>query len=111
MLNNTHAGCAGNHVRLTGQDSERGTFSHRHALIHDQKTGHKFIPLSHVFTGQAPRQFTISNSHLSEYGTLGFELGYSLENPNSLVLWEAQFGDFSNTAQVSDHSLCCFSLH
>ena len=85
---------------MTGQDSERGTFSHRHALVHDQKTGHKFIPLAHVFGGQQPRQFTISNSNLSEFGTLGFELGYSLENPNSLVLWEAQFGDFANGAQV-----------
>ena len=67
-------------------------------MVHDQKMGHKYIPLSHVFSGQAAGQFTISNSHLSEYGTLGFELGYALENPNSLVLWEAQFGDFANTA-------------
>eukprot|EP00878_Enallax_costatus_P004918 GHUV01005173.1.p1 GENE.GHUV01005173.1~~GHUV01005173.1.p1 ORF type:complete len:711 (+),score=203.05 GHUV01005173.1:2140-4272(+) len=90
----------GNHVRLSGQDVERGTFSHRHAVIHDQDTGHKYIPLAHVFPGQKPFQFTVTNSSLSEYGVLGFELGYSMENPNSLVLWEAQFGDFANTAQV-----------
>jgi len=90
----------GNHVRMSGQDVERGTFSHRHALIHDQTTGAKYVPLSHVYPGQKPHDFIVSNSSLSEYGVLGFELGYSMENPNSLVLWEAQFGDFSNTAQV-----------
>lgn len=90
----------GNHVRLSGQDVERGTFSHRHAVLHDQETGGKYIPLAHVFPGQKPFQFTCTNSSLSEYGVLGFELGYSMENPNSLVLWEAQFGDFANTAQV-----------
>lgn len=90
----------GNHVRLSGQDVERGTFSHRHAVLHDQNTGEKYIPLSHVFPGQRPGQFTVSNSSLSEFGVLGFELGYSMENPNSLVLWEAQFGDFANGAQV-----------
>jgi len=63
-------------------------------------TGGKYIPLAHVFPGQKPFQFTCTNSSLSEYGVLGFELGYSMENPNSLVLWEAQFGDFANTAQV-----------
>jgi hypothetical protein len=62
--------------------------------------GGKYIPLAHVFPGQKPFQFTCTNSSLSEYGVLGFELGYSMENPNSLVLWEAQFGDFANTAQV-----------
>jgi 2-oxoglutarate dehydrogenase E1 component len=90
----------GNHVRLSGQDVERGTFSHRHAVMHDQKTGDKYCPLGHVFKGQRPGQFTVSNSSLSEYGVLGFELGYSLENPNSLVMWEAQFGDFANGAQI-----------
>eukprot|EP00775_Hariotina_reticulata_P006514 gene6515-6741_t len=90
----------GNHVRLSGQDVERGTFSHRHAVLHDQNTGAKYIPLAHVFPGQKPFQFTVTNSSLSEYGVLGFELGYSMESPNSLVLWEAQFGDFANTAQV-----------
>ena len=63
--------------------------------------GAKYSPLSHVFPGQKPYQFTVTNSSLSEYGVLGFELGYSMENPNSLVLWEAQFGDFANTAQAS----------
>ncbi|XP_071724155.1 uncharacterized protein [Rutidosis leptorrhynchoides] len=90
----------GNHVRLSGQDVERGTFSHRHAVIHDQETGERYCPLDHVISNQNPEMFTVSNSSLSEFGVLGFELGYSMENPNSLVLWEAQFGDFSNGAQV-----------
>lgn len=90
----------GNHVRLSGQDVERGTFSHRHAVIHDQKTGDKYTPLNRVLPHQAKDMFSISNSSLSEFGVLGFELGYSMENPNSLVLWEAQFGDFANGAQV-----------
>lgn len=70
-----------------------------------QVTGESFTPLSHVFSGQKPGQFTVSNSSLSEFGILGFELGYALENPNSLVLWEAQFGDFANGAQVRLQSL------
>lgn len=93
----------GNHVRLSGQDVERGTFSHRHALIHDQISGERLVPLRNVYSGNLGRGqnfFTVSNSSLSEYGVLGFELGYSLEHPNSLILWEAQFGDFANTAQV-----------
>ena len=77
-------------MRLSGQDVERGTFSHRHAVVHDQKSGEKYTPLAHVFSGQKPGQFTVSNSSLSEFGILGFELGYSLENPNSLVLWEGE---------------------
>lgn len=89
---------------MSGQDVERGTFSHRHAVVHDQKTGERYFPLANVFDGQKPHQFTICNSSLAEFGVLGFELGYSMENPNSLVLWEAQFGDFANGAQVSsDH--------
>ena len=95
--------CAGNHVRMSGQDVERGTFSHRHAVVHDQKTGERYFPLANVFDGQKPHQFTICNSSLAEFGVLGFELGYSMENPNSLVLWEAQFGDFANGAQVRTH--------
>ncbi|CAM6090199.1 unnamed protein product [Calypogeia fissa] len=90
----------GNHVRLSGQDVERGTFSHRHSVLHDQKTGEHYCPLHHVVKDQQGDMFTVSNSSLSEFGVLGFELGYSMENPNSLVLWEAQFGDFANGAQV-----------
>ncbi|XP_078445546.1 uncharacterized protein LOC144714634 [Wolffia australiana] len=90
----------GNHVRLSGQDVERGTFSHRHSIIHDQATGEVYCPLDHVMINQDEEMFTVSNSSLSEFGVLGFELGYSMENPNSLVLWEAQFGDFANGAQV-----------
>nr|KYP75446.1 hypothetical protein KK1_008176 [Cajanus cajan] len=90
----------GNHVRLSGQDVERGTFSHRHAVVHDQTTGDIYCPLDHVIMNQNEEMFTVSNSSLSEFGVLGFELGYSMENPNSLVIWEAQFGDFANGAQV-----------
>ena len=102
--------CAGNHVRLSGQDVERGTFSHRHAVVHDQETGGHYTPLGHVFSGQKKRQFTVSNSPLNEFGVLGFELGYALENPNSLVLWEAQFGDFANGAQVPQQAPCLGGL-
>lgn len=95
----------GNHVRLTGQDVQRGTFSHRHALLTDQKTGAKYTPLCNLPTpppisSDFKPEFTIQNSILSEFGVLGFEMGYSLENPNTLCLWEAQFGDFVNGAQV-----------
>nr|AOE43333.1 oxoglutarate dehydrogenase [Rostrostelium ellipticum] len=93
----------GTHVRLSGQDVERGTFSHRHAVLHDQKTGATYAPLKNLATAfKKPdaAEFVVSNSSLSEFAILGFELGYSLENPNALVLWEAQFGDFSNGAQV-----------
>ncbi|RMG47668.1 MAG: 2-oxoglutarate dehydrogenase E1 component [Acidobacteria bacterium] len=85
-------------VRLTGQDSERGTFSHRHAVLHDQENGSTYMPLAHLAPDQAP--VVISNSPLSEVGVLGFEYGYSLDMPEALVIWEAQFGDFSNVAQV-----------
>jgi len=87
----------GFHVRLSGQDVERGTFSHRHAVLHDQATGARYRPLCAAGT---PGLFTISNSSLSEFGVLGFELGYALESPAQLVIWEAQFGDFANGAQV-----------
>ncbi|KAF5395166.1 Oxoglutarate dehydrogenase like [Paragonimus heterotremus] len=88
----------GYHVRLSGQDVERGTFSHRHAVLHDQDVDKKvYVPMNNLFPSQAP--FTVCNSSLSEYGVMGFELGYSLTNPNSLIIWEAQFGDFNNTAQ------------
>lgn len=85
-------------VRLAGQDVERGTFSHRHAVIHDQLTDKRHIPLNHVHGAKG--RFSVTNSFLSEYAALGYELGYSLQNPNTLVLWEAQFGDFSNGAQI-----------
>ena len=88
----------GTAVRFTGQDSERGTFSHRHAVLHDVESGARYVPLMHVSSDQAP--FEIYNSSLSEASVLGFEYGYSLESPDVLVLWEAQFGDFCNAAQV-----------
>ncbi|RMF75943.1 MAG: 2-oxoglutarate dehydrogenase E1 component, partial [Alphaproteobacteria bacterium] len=87
----------GYHVRLSGQDSERGTFSQRHAVWVDQKTEERHIPLA---TLNAPGWFEVHNSPLSEYGVLGFEYGFSLAEPNALVIWEAQFGDFANGAQV-----------
>ena len=83
-------------VRLSGQDSGRGTFSQRHSVWVDQKTGRKYIPLTHV--GGA--RFEVRDSPLSEFGVLGFEYGYSIADPRTLVLWEAQFGDFANGAQV-----------
>jgi 2-oxoglutarate dehydrogenase E1 component len=88
----------GYRVRLTGQDTERGTFSHRHAVLHDVKTGARHIPLQHLAKNQADVE--IANSPLSEAGCMGFEYGYSLETPDGLVAWEAQFGDFGNAAQV-----------
>jgi 2-oxoglutarate dehydrogenase E1 component len=85
----------GQGVRLSGQDSGRGTFSQRHAVWVDQKTGEKYIPLCHVDGAR----FEVRDSPLSEFGVLGFEYGYSLADPKTLVLWEAQFGDFANGAQ------------
>jgi len=85
-------------VRLSGQDSGRGTFSQRHAILYDYKDGHPYIPLRHVSPRQAP--VDIINSPLSENGVLGFDYGYSLDCPDGLVCWEAQFGDFVNAAQV-----------
>eukprot|EP00795_Rhopilema_esculentum_P008653 gene8653-14668_t len=88
----------GIHVRLSGQDVERGTFSHRHHVLTDQNEDKKrFIPLNNLYPNQAP--YSVCNSSLSEYAVLGFELGYSMTNPYALVMWEAQFGDFMNTAQ------------
>lgn len=93
----------GTHVRLSGQDVERGTFSQRHAVLYDQKTEDTYTPLNHLVNKQtgisSQAAFTVSNSSLSEFGTLGFELGYSLVSPQQLTLWEAQFGDFANNAQ------------
>ncbi|GAB4541874.1 MAG: hypothetical protein Tsb0010_19150 [Parvularculaceae bacterium] len=85
-------------VRLSGQDSARGTFSQRHAQLVDQETEKRFTPLNHIAAGQA--SFEVIDSSLSEFAVLGFEYGYSLANPNCLPLWEAQFGDFANGAQV-----------
>ncbi len=102
----------GNHVRITGQDVQRGTFSHRHAVVKDQETELEYAPLNHIAKSVDPSSpieqmkpdhqagFTCRNSILSEFGVLGFEHGYSLENPNALVIWEAQFGDFVNGAQT-----------
>jgi 2-oxoglutarate dehydrogenase E1 component len=87
----------GTHVRISGQDVERGTFSQRHAVVHDQENESTYVALKHL--GSEQGSFTVTNSHLSEFGTLGFELGYSLVSPNSLTIWEAQFGDFANNAQ------------
>ena len=85
-------------VRLTGQDTERGTFSQRHLVFHDARTGQQWSPIQHLPGALAP--FELHNSPLSEIACLGFEYGYSAEAPESLVLWEAQFGDFVNSAQV-----------
>jgi 2-oxoglutarate dehydrogenase E1 component len=85
----------GQNVRLSGQDSGRGTFSQRHAVWVDQQTGAKYIPLCHLDGGR----FEVRDSPLSEFGVLGFEYGYSIADPKTLVLWEAQFGDFANGAQ------------
>jgi 2-oxoglutarate dehydrogenase E1 component len=88
----------GTPVRISGQDTERGTFSHRHAVLHDPKSERTYIPLQHLRSSKA--SFEIRNSPLSEYACLGFEYGYSASAPKALVLWEAQFGDFNNGAQI-----------
>ena len=88
----------GKAVRLSGQDVQRGTFSHRHAVLHDANTNENYSSLNHISDKQ--EQIQIYNSLLSEYGVLGYEFGYALANPNALVIWEAQFGDFANGAQT-----------
>ncbi|MBX6375813.1 MAG: 2-oxoglutarate dehydrogenase E1 component [Acetobacteraceae bacterium] len=88
----------GHRVRLSGEDVQRGTFSQRHAVLIDQQTQAEYVPLNNIRAGQS--RFEAFNSLLSEFGVLGFEYGYSLADPHTLVLWEAQFGDFANGAQV-----------
>jgi len=88
----------GVHPRLTGQDTERGTFSHRHLVLHDENTGLQYCPMQNLEDAAAP--FELHNSPLSEIACLGFEYGYSAATPSALVLWEAQFGDFANAGQV-----------
>jgi len=89
---------SGVRIRLAGQDTARGTFSHRHAVLHDHEDGYPCVPLRNVADDQSPVE--ICNSPLNESGSLGFEYGYSLDCPDGLVMWEAQFGDFVNAAQV-----------
>ncbi|WP_297412108.1 multifunctional oxoglutarate decarboxylase/oxoglutarate dehydrogenase thiamine pyrophosphate-binding subunit/dihydrolipoyllysine-residue succinyltransferase subunit [Naasia sp.] len=88
----------GTPVRMAGQDTRRGTFVQRHAVLHDRLNGQEWLPLSNVVDGQA--KFWIYDTLLSEYAAMGFEYGYSVERPDALVLWEAQFGDFANGAQI-----------
>jgi 2-oxoglutarate dehydrogenase complex dehydrogenase (E1) component-like enzyme len=89
-------------VRLSGQDVERGTFSHRHAHVFYQDKDGYYNPINSAQIGESgqTRNFIAANSHLSEFAVLGFEYGYACTNPNTLVLWEAQFGDFANGAQI-----------
>src|SRR5262249_44217755 len=88
----------GTRVRLSGQDSQRGTFSHRHSVLHDVHNDTIYVPLDHLAPDQA--RFEVVDSMLSEAAVLGFEYGFSSADPRNLVIWEAQFGDFANGAQV-----------
>jgi 2-oxoglutarate dehydrogenase E1 component len=96
----------GTPVRLSGQDSGRGTFSQRHLAFYDSETGKRYVPLQHIAPGQG--RFDVVDSSLSEYAVLGFEFGYSVADPLTLVIWEAQFGDFANGAQIMiDQFISC----
>jgi multifunctional 2-oxoglutarate metabolism enzyme len=96
----------GTPVRLSGQDSGRGTFSQRHLAFYDSETGKRYVPLQHIAPGQG--RFDVFDSSLSEYAVLGFEFGYSVADPLTLVIWEAQFGDFANGAQIMiDQFISC----
>ena len=86
----------GFNVRISGEDVERGTFSHRHAVVKTEDTEEEYIPLRHI----SESRFDVYNSHLSEYGVLGFDYGYAMASPRTLTIWEAQFGDFVNGAQI-----------
>ncbi len=88
----------GTPVRLSGQDSRRGTFSQRHSVLYDEENRQRYIPLNHLRPNQA--RFCVYNSPLSEFAVLGFDYGYSMDFPSQLYLWEAQFGDFANGAQI-----------
>lgn len=88
----------GNHIRISGQDVERGTFSHRHAHVFYQDRDGFYVPINSIAKENSARTFIASNSHLSEYAVLGYEFGYAQSDPSTLVLWEAQFGDFANGA-------------
>ena len=99
--------CEGYPIRLAGQDAGRGTFAHRHAVVHDQKTGAHYLPLQNLGMKQAA--FEVIDSPLSEAAALGFDYGYSLVRPDALVIWEAQFGDFANGAQVLIDQFVCSS--
>lgn len=88
----------GNPIRLTGQDAQRGTFAHRHLVLHDEETGKELVPLHHISGAEA--SFVVYNSPLSEASVLGYEYGYNVENEKALVIWEAQYGDFANMAQM-----------
>ncbi len=90
----------GFNVRLSGQDVERGTFSHRHAVLTDQQTEERYVPLHSLLNPNDKWRFQIENSFLSEYAAMGFEYGYALTNPNTLTIWEGQFGDFANGSQI-----------